>query len=200
MNRHVLRLLLLCAVSLGALASAEAAAHASITPANVVVTFHSTNPSLSIAGETYLCSDSHIAGSISPAGNGVSGILTIFTPAPFWCNGNRPLRPSCSGTVTLRATSSTTGVSIAGTVDLDTGYSCTIAYQGLACTSTFRGPQTSAGTWTFQQGTQELRMRLRTLDVTSSGFPCPATRTASADATYLVADLNRGGRGRITIS
>jgi hypothetical protein len=148
-----MRGLLLSIAALAVLAVAAIPAHASVTPVNSAVNATSTNSVLTDEGTGLRtrCPLSTFTGRTSADGRALSGSLTFTSSGGVTCTENlfgSSVDVRCSGTVTLRSTSSVAGSSASGNVTLDSGFRCDIT--SLAGRRTITGPQTPSNcSWTF---------------------------------------------------
>lgn len=202
MKSKSLRCLLLSAAMLSSLVAAAGPAHASLTPGGATISLHSFDAELTIGATNVRCANSYLTGTIAANGRSISASIAYDT-----CYAGAPATDAtlaCRGMVTLRETASTTGISATGNVSLDSGFECTLRLESFACTTTIRGPQGPMARWLYAVDALvrdwALSLALGAVNATTSGFPCPASRSTTLEGRYWVESVNGSRTGRITIS
>ena len=196
------RYLLAGALTLAALALATTSAQASLTPGGAAISLLSVDSELTIGATNVRCAESPFTGTIAADGRSISGTVTYdrcYSGAP-----GTSVTLTCRGSITIRETSSSAGISASGNVSLDSNFECTLRLPSFPCTTTIRGPQGPMARWLYaldaRVGQWALSLSLGTVNATSSGFPCPSSRTTTVWGRYWVVSVNGVRTGRITIS
>ncbi len=195
MTQPSTRALLLTSAVLIALAVTAAPAHATFTPVSTAYSMSSVDSQLSDEnGNITRCPLADATGTNAADGRSISLRLSFRRAAATTCTsrtglGTFSVTYTCSGSVTLRSTASTAGVSATFDIALDSDFRCSVEKTGIpiigSCTTDLQGPQgpfRSAGTLT--QRTQRISVSLTPLALRTN---CPGDGIRGTfTGTYLI--------------
>ena len=141
------------ALALVGLAAAAVPAQAAITPPSATVTAISSSSVISDSqGQRIRCAQIDVSGRVAADGRSISGAFRFGSSSGTTCEHSflGSMEVPCTGSLTLRSTSSVAATSASLTLSLDRGYNCT--FNALGIRRDVSGEQTAGLCVTVSQG------------------------------------------------